>query len=91
MDSRIIGKIMCVMSFEAEVSKMNLVAATKGFSLKKKKKKKSEGKEKKRNSPVEILLFPREIFPVSCNVNATCKLYLRTQSFQVARKIAVRN
>ena len=39
MDSRIIGKIMCVMSFEAEVSKMNLVAATKGFSLKKKKKK----------------------------------------------------
>ena len=89
MDSRIIGKIMCVMSFEAEVSKMNLVAATKGFSLKKKKK--SEGKEKKRNSPVEILLFPREISPVSCNVNATRKLYLRTQSFQVARKIAVRN
>ena len=40
MDSQIIGKIMCVMSFEAEVSKMNLVAATKGFSLKKKKKKK---------------------------------------------------
>ena len=80
------------MSFEAEVSKMNLVAATKGFSLKKKKKKKkSEGKEKKRNSPVEILLFSREISPVSCNVNATCKLYLRTQSFQVARKIAVRN
>lgn len=90
MDSRIIGKIICVMSFEAEVSKMNLVAATKGFSLKKKKKK-SEGKEKKRNSPVEILLFSREISPVSCNVNATCKLYLRTQSFQVARKIAVRN
>ena len=56
MDSRIIGKIMCVMSFEAEVSKMNLVAATKGFSLKKKKKKKkSEGKQKQRNSNFFII------------------------------------
>ena len=51
MDSRIIGKIICVMSFEAEVSKMNLVAATKGFSLKKKKKKKVKVKKKR-----EILL-----------------------------------
>ena len=51
MDSQIIGKIMCVMSFEAEVSKMNLVAATKGFSLKKKKKKKVKVKKKR-----EILL-----------------------------------
>ena len=50
MDSRIIGKIMCVMSFEVEVSKMNLVAATKGFSLKKKKKKVKESKNR------EILL-----------------------------------
>ena len=48
MDSRIIGKIMCVMSFKAEVSKMNSVAATKGFSLKKKKKKKKKFKEKKK-------------------------------------------
>ena len=48
MDSRIIGKIMCVMSFEAEVSKMNLVAATKGFSLKKKKKKKKKKKLRKK-------------------------------------------
>ena len=45
------------MSFEAEVSKMNLVAATKGFSLKKKKKKKkkSEGKQKQRNSNFFII------------------------------------
>ena len=57
MDSRIIGKIMCVMSFEAEVSKMNLVAATKGFKKKKKKKKKkkSEGKQKQRNSNFFII------------------------------------
>ena len=52
MDSRIIGKIMCVMSFEAEVSKMNLVAATKGFSLKKKKKQRKVKVKKK----IEILL-----------------------------------
>ena len=41
------------MSFEAEVSKMNLEAATKGFSLKKKKK--SEGKQKQRNSNFFII------------------------------------
>ena len=42
------------MSFEAEVSKMNLVAATKGFSLKKKKKKKKKVKENKNK---EIPIF----------------------------------
>ena len=44
------------MSFEAEVSKMNLVAATKGFSLKKKKKKKKK-KKVKENKNKEIPIF----------------------------------